>query len=187
MAPIVMRLAAVLAALATATVVSSCSSPSTSRHAGPAQHNGDDVVYAQHMIPHHAQALDMAAMVPGRTTNADLLVLAKHIAMDQQAEIQTLKGMLAQWGEAVPPEHTGMIMEGMVDDATMNQLPTLQGPAFDTLWIKSMIVHHQGAVTMAQTEIARGQSPDALNTAKIILTNQQREIAYMNHLLSVPQ
>jgi uncharacterized protein (DUF305 family) len=53
--------------------------------------------------------------------------------------------------------------------------------------IKSMIVHHQGAVARAQTEIAHGQNPDAVNVANIILTSQQKEIAHMNHLLSAPQ
>jgi uncharacterized protein (DUF305 family) len=154
-----------------------------------AMHNSADVTFAEMMIPHHQQALDMADLVPSRTTNQDLLVLAKHIALDQGAEIQTLRGLLAQWGEPVPPDHAnrGMTMAGMVDDATMNRLPSLQGEEFDTLWIRSMILHHQGAVDMAQTEIAHGQNPDALNIAKIIVSSQQREIAYMNHPLSVAQ
>jgi uncharacterized protein (DUF305 family) len=50
-----------------------------------------------------------------------------------------------------------------------------------------MIVHHHGALAMAQTEIAYGQNPDALKIANIILTSQQREIAYMGHLLNAPQ
>lgn len=186
-----MRIAAPFAAvslgLIAAMMLGSCGhSPSTNE---AAKHNSDDVTFAEMMIPHHQQALDMADMVPSRTTNQDLLVLAKHIALDQGAEIQTLRGLLAQWGAPVPPDHAnrGMTMTGMVDDATMNRLPSLQGEEFDTVWIRSMILHHQGAVDMAQTEIAHGQNPDALNIANIIVSSQQREIAYMNHLLSVAQ
>ena len=177
----------IILAVAAAALICACGGGSAPNDA--AKHNSDDVTFAEMMIPHHQQALDMADMVPTRTANQDLLVLAKHIALDQGAEIETLRGLLRQWGEAVPPDHAnrGMTMTGMVDDATMNRLPSLQGEAFDTLWIRSMIVHHQGAVDMAQTEIARGQNPDALNVARIIVASQQREIAYMNHLLSVAQ
>jgi uncharacterized protein (DUF305 family) len=191
MSSVVIRIAAPFVAvsvgLIAAAVMSSCGrGPST--NAG-AMHNAADATFAEMMIPHHQQALDMADLVPSRTTNQDLLVLAKHIALDQGAEIQTLRGLLAQWGEPVPPDHAnrGMTMTGMVDDATMSRLPSLQGQEFDTLWIRSMILHHQGAVDMAQTEIAHGQNPDALNIANIIISSQQREIAYMNHLLSVAQ
>jgi uncharacterized protein (DUF305 family) len=169
-------------------VVGSCGRH-TSQDAQGGKHNSDDVTFAEMMIPHHQQALEMGAMVPTRTTNQDLLVLAQHIAMDQQAEIQTLKGLLTQWGQPVPPDNAshGMTMTGMVDQATMNRLPLLQGDAFYTQWIKSMILHHQGAVDMAQTEIAHGENPDALKIANIIVSSQQREISYMNHLLTVPQ
>jgi uncharacterized protein (DUF305 family) len=50
-----------------------------------------------------------------------------------------------------------------------------------------MIGHHQGAVTMAQAEVARGENPDAIHMANLIITAQQREIAYMTHLLSKPE
>ena len=62
------------------------------------KHNGADVTFAQKMIPHHQQALDMAAMAPSRTTNRELIIMAKHIALDQQAQIVTLQGLLQQGG-----------------------------------------------------------------------------------------
>jgi uncharacterized protein (DUF305 family) len=79
------------------------------------------------------------------------------------------------------------VMPGMVDDATMTQLKSLSGPAFDELWLTSMIDHHQGAVTMAHTEIADGQNPDAKKLAEMIITAQQREIAQMNNLVSATE
>jgi uncharacterized protein (DUF305 family) len=199
MAPNLLRAAA---ALAMVTVLSSCGSPSP-EHAGhhpapvsqSADHNAADVAFAQEMIPHHRQAVDMAAMVPSRSTNPDVRVMATHISWDQQAEILTMTGLLAKWGEPVAADHgehgampmpgmSAMPMPGMVDGATLNQIQSLSGSAFDELWLTSMIDHHQGAVTMAQTEITHGQSQDAIKLAKMIITAQQREIAQMNNLVS---
>jgi uncharacterized protein (DUF305 family) len=199
MAPNLLRAAA---ALAMVTVLSSCGSPSP-EHAGhhpapvsqSADHNAADVAFAQEMIPHHRQAVEMAAMVPSRSTNPDVRVMATHISWDQQAEIWTMTGLLAQWGEPLAADHgvhngmdmpgmSTMVMPGMVDDATMNQIQSLSGSAFDELWLTSMIDHHQGAVTMAHTEITDGQSADAKKLAEMIITAQQREIAQMNNLVS---
>ena len=74
-------------------------------------------------------------------------------------------------------------MHGMVDDATMAKLQSLKGAEFDTLWLQSMIGHHQGAVTMANTEIAKGQSVDMITMAKNIVTAQQAEIDQMKQML----
>jgi uncharacterized protein (DUF305 family) len=123
-------------------------------------------------------------------------MMATHISADQQAEIRTLNGLLADWGEPADPpgmshhdgmEMSGMPMKGMVDQATLDKLRTLNDEAFDTLWVTSMIGHHEGAVTMAQDEIAHGQSPDAVHVATMIVTAQQREIALMTHLISASQ
>ncbi len=162
-----MRVAALLAAVVTAAVVSSCGESSPTPDAQAPKHNA-------------------AAMVPSRTTNRDLVVMAKHIAMDQQAQIDTLQGLLQQWGEPAAPDHTGhegMSMDGMVDAATMDRLPTLKDTAFDELWLRSMITHHQGAVAMAQPEIVRGENPTAVKMAKVIVDWQQLEIGRMHAML----
>ena len=84
-------------------------------------------MFAQHMIPHHQQAIDMAAMVPSHTANPTLRVVAIHISTDQRAEISMLTDMLNEWG--APTAGPGpMSMEGMVDDATMNR-DSRHGPA----------------------------------------------------------
>jgi uncharacterized protein (DUF305 family) len=191
-------------AAAVVIVLASCSGPSTPERTGPtgpspthdsrsAEHNAADVAFAEDMIPHHRQAVDMTAMVPSRSTNADLLVMATHISSDQQAEILTMKGLLAQWGVQDAPSHenpkdqSGMHMAGMVDGATLNTIQSLSGPSFDALWMTSMISHHQGAIAMARNEIDQGRSSDAIKLAKMIISAQQREIAQMNHLLSVTE
>lgn len=181
-----MRVAVFLAAVVTTAVLSSCGESAPSVDTQAANHNTADVTFAQKMIPHHRQALDMAALVPSRSTNRKLIIMAKDIAGDQQAQIETLQGLLQQWGEPAAPDHAGhdgMVMEGMVDAATMDKLSTLEGPEFDDLWLRSMISHHEGAVAMAEPEIAQGANPAAVKLAKIIVEWQQFEIGQMHAML----
>jgi uncharacterized protein (DUF305 family) len=191
------RIVAGIAVLATAVVVSSCSkSEEHSDHAASttsgseqvAAHNGEDVMFAQMMIPHHQQALELAALVPDRSTNPAVIKLASTIAGEQQPEITAMKALLLQW--EVDPNatgdhsgHAGMAMQGMVDDATVAKLESLKGAEFDTLWLQSMIGHHQGAIEMANSEIAKGQSADMITMAKNMVTAQQAEIDQMKQML----
>lgn len=163
-------------------------------HIGPpAVHNDADLAFARNMLPHHQQGVELAAMVPTHTANPDMRVIAAHIGADQQAEIGTLNVLLAQWhdtahqGGAGHTHHQGMPTMGMVDQSAIDELESLHGAAFDTLWAVSMIGHHQGAVTMAQDEIAHGRSADAIQVARLIVEAQQREIAIMTHLISATQ
>jgi uncharacterized protein (DUF305 family) len=186
------------------TTMTSCGHSATDPHVGhgepgtahggqPAAHNAADVAFVRNMLPHHQQGVELAAMVPAHTANPDLRVIAAHISADQQAEIKTLNLLLAQWHEEAHPDgdghagHEGMPMMGMVDQSTMNELQSLDGAEFDTLWAKSMISHHEGAVLMAKDEIAHGQSADAIHLAALIVEAQQREIAAMTHLISAPE
>ena len=197
MTSMIARFAGVLAALAAALLLSSCTSQKSDGPTDhqqptdqpvvvgePAGYNSDDVEFATNMIPHHQQAVDMAAMVPTRTASQDMLVIARDISTDQQAEIRALQGMLNRWGEPAAPGMAPMSMQGMVDQATLDRLMSLKGTDFDTLWMRSMISHHQGAIIMSQDEIAHGENHDAIEMAKRIVTAQQREIAYLTHLLS---
>jgi uncharacterized protein (DUF305 family) len=189
------RIVAVTAALATAVVVSSCSktddhtqhATATSTSSMVAAHNADDVMFAQMMIQHHQQAVDLAAMAAVHTTNQAVRILAAKISAEQQPEIQAMKALLLQWD--VDPnamgDHGGhgSAMQGIVDDATMTKLKSLNGPEFDTLWLQAMIGHHQGAIDMAKTEIAKGQSADMTAMAKTMVTAQQAEIDQMKQML----
>ena len=153
----------------------------------PAGYNSADITFATLMIKHHQQAIELADLTPQRTDNQALLKLANTISAEQQPEIDTMKALLVQWG-ADPTMgdhgmHGGSAMQGMVDDATMTKLKSLNGPEFDTLWLQSMIAHHQGAIEMAKTEIAKGQSADLTTMAKSIVTSQQAEIDQMKQML----
>jgi uncharacterized protein (DUF305 family) len=74
-------------------------------------------------------------------------------------------------------------MDGMMSDADMTKLGGMNGAAFDTMWLTMMITHHQGAVTMSQTELTAGASTDAKALATKIITAQNAEIAEMKKLL----
>lgn len=192
------RMTVGLAAVATATaaVLSACSSATDSKSDSAASsasataqqetaHNSDDVMFARMMIPHHEQAVELAAMVPQHTTNPDMIALAAEILKAQQPEINVMKTQLAQWGVTSDEssEHDAH-MSGMVDSATMAKLKTLQGADFDKLWLESMIDHHKGAIEMAQNEVANGQNPDMIALAGNIVAAQQAEIDKMKTMLA---
>ena len=191
------RIAAGIAAIVTVVAVSSCSKAenhsehtSTSAAATAASdqiavHNDHDVMFAQMMIPHHQQAVQLAAMVPDRSTNPELVKLAATISGEQEPEINAMKALLVQWDISphAASDHAGMPMDGMVDDATMAKLGTLKGQEFDTLWLQSMISHHQGAIAMAGGEVAAGKSPDMITMAQNMVTAQQAEIDQMKKML----
>jgi uncharacterized protein (DUF305 family) len=151
----------------------------------PAAFNDADVMFAKGMIPHHQQAVDLSALVPSRSTNDAVINLAADISAEQGPEIQVLKVFLVQWtaDQGEGQDHGGMAMDGMVDPATMAKLQSLQGPEFDTLWLQSMIGHHEGAIKMAQTEQADGANADAKDLATKIVATQTAEITQMKQIL----
>ncbi len=151
----------------------------------PANHNAADVTFATGMIPHHRQALTLAELVPDRTDNPEVRALAEEITAAQQPEIERLEAMLRQWGAPLPGEHPDHHedMAGMVDQATLDRLETLRGNEFDTLWLQSMIGHHEGAVQMSNTEIADGENSAAKSLATTIIADQRAEIDRMNEMV----
>jgi uncharacterized protein (DUF305 family) len=207
--PFMKSLMALMAAVVTALVLSSCSTPASDDHADHDQgagssaaaappsgqptenatksaNNAADVTFVTDMIPHHQQAVKMSAMVPDRSTNPAVIKLAATISAEQGPEIQTMKGFLAAWN-AGGTEHQGhdgeMSMPGMVDEASMTTLESLRGAEFDRLWLQSMVGHHEGAIAMAKTEIADGANADAKTLAERIVTAQQAEIGQMRQML----
>ena len=193
------RVAAALAAVVAALFLSSCTSPASDGHTGdehpdepvitgaPAGFNADDVAFATNMISHHQQAVEMSALVPDRSTDPEIIALAEQISAAQQPEIETMKVFLVQWNEnpdtATGHNGHGATMQGMVDDATMTKLESLNGSEFDTLWLESMISHHQGAIEMAKAEITNGKNVDAKGLAQTIVDTQQAEIGQMKQML----
>ncbi|WP_030939656.1 DUF305 domain-containing protein [Streptomyces sp. NRRL S-646] len=164
---------------------SSSSSPSPSA----AAHNAQDVSFAQGMIPHHQQALEMAKLAAGRASSAKVKDLATRIEKAQDPEIRTMSGWLKSWGQSVPSAMPGMDhsahsgMAGMMDSKDMAMLEKATGAEFDTMFLTMMIEHHKGAVQMAGTEKAKGAYAPATSMADAIITGQTAEITEMNKLL----
>jgi len=155
-------------------------------------HNQHDVAFAQQMIPHHAQAIEMARLAPERTSTEKVLDLARRIEQAQDPEIQQMTTWLAAWGASVPttaPGHGGMGMDhggmpGMMSAEEMRQLTQAKGAEFDRLFLTMMIEHHEGAVHMAQMELQHGSNTEARTLAQRIIDTQQAEIDEMRGLLS---
>ncbi len=178
------RPAVALTALIAALVLTSCGNKSTQDKAS--SHNRADVVFATHMIPHHQQGADLAAMVPAHSTNPDLGKLAGNISDIQMSEIKSLANLVTQWSTQPDSDTKGpadTAMTGMVTQATLTKLGTLNGADFDKLWLQSMISHHQGAIEMAKTEAHDGNNPDAIAMANKMASAQQAEVDQMTKML----
>ena len=167
---------------------SSTSGASTSAVESQTQFNDADVAFLEGMYPHHAQAVQMADLVAGHTDNADVVALAAAIKAAQQPEMDRMTTWLQQWGQPVPtPDMSGMHGmnhgAGMMSADQMDALTALSGTEFDRQWLTMMIAHHEGAIDMANTELADGENPEARQMATDIVTAQQKEIADMQAAL----
>ncbi|MGW5723351.1 DUF305 domain-containing protein [Amycolatopsis sp. NPDC003865] len=172
---------------------SSSSAPAAAPSQQAAGHNADDIAFAQQMVQHHSQAIDMAKLVPSRSTNPKVIDLASRIEKAQGPEIQQMQGWLSTWGAPATssmPSMPGMdhgsmgSMPGMMSEADMQKLEQAKGAEFDKMWLDMMIKHHQGAVEMAKTELSKGGNADAKALAQKIIDAQQAEITEMQGLLS---
>ena len=161
-----------------------------------AQHNDVDVTFAQQMIPHHQQAIEMAEIATDRAQRAEVKSLAEQIRTAQGPEITQLIDFLTAWGASThswrhgrrdgPSGTTGMNgtdMPGMMTDAQMQELRNATGTMFDTMFLQMMIEHHRGAVTDAQREVDEGSNPEAKQLAAKIVADQTAEIGRMEQLL----
>ncbi|GAA1380084.1 DUF305 domain-containing protein [Catellatospora chokoriensis] len=149
--------------------------------------NDADVAFAQGMIPHHQQAVRMAQLAATRAADPEVKALAEQIRAAQDPEIATMTGWLRTWQRptAMPGHETGhQGMPGMMSDAQLATLEAASGRDFDRMFSELMIAHHEGAVTMAQQELANGANPAAKELAQRIVTAQQAEIATMKALLA---
>jgi uncharacterized protein (DUF305 family) len=184
---------------------------------GAEAHNQADVTFAQHMIPHHQQAIEMSDMLLAKQgIDPRVSELANQIKAAQGPEIQQMQGWLTQWGSPQTPMPSDMPglgdmpmpsgdmpghgsmpttsgmpgmsgtpgMSGMMSEQDMAALQNAQGVEASKLFLTQMIAHHEGAITMAQTEIKDGQYPAAVELAGAIVTAQQKEIETMKGILA---
>ena len=155
------------------------------------RHTAADVRFMQGMIGHHAQALEMAALVPSRTSREEMRLLAKRIEISQADEIEMMREWLTSRGESPPAEHGhhghGVeLMPGMLTPEEMRQLAQASGAEFDRLFLRFMIKHHAGALVMVEQLLAQpgaGQEPDMFAFASDVEADQRMEIERMGALL----
>lgn len=147
--------------------------------------NDQDVMFAQMMLPHHEQAVEMSDMfiAKGDTVDSDVLALAETIKDEQGPEIDQLTTWLDDWGQdtSASMDHS---MDGMMSESDMTALDDAEGAEASRLFLEQMTEHHKGAVDMAQQEVDGGENPDAVEMAKNIVESQTAQIDQMESLLS---
>ncbi|WP_216695901.1 DUF305 domain-containing protein [Dietzia psychralcaliphila] len=162
----------------------SSGSSTTEQAEESAQHSEADVMFAQMMIPHHEQAIEMSDIILSKDdVPADVTSLAEEIKAAQGPEIAQLTDWLEQWGEPTQPEgmdmdmggdHDMAQMEGMLSDEELQQLSDAPGPEAAELFLNQMIAHHEGAVAMAEDQVENGTYPPAVDLAQTIIDTMRQ-------------
>ncbi|WP_442810945.1 DUF305 domain-containing protein [Streptomyces sp. NBC_01217] len=150
------------------------------KEAGDDTPNSADFRYVQMMIQHHSQALEMTGLVAARSDSTPLKRLAERISAGQKPEIGAMEGWLTHNGGARPTTgHDHSAMPGMATPAQIEQLRAADGAAFDKLFLKLMITHHQGAITMATEVLSQGNNVQVEEMAGDVVAQQTVEIDRM--------
>jgi len=168
--------ALLIVAVASLTLAACGGGPKMSGH-------GQDVMFAQMMIPHHQQAITMAEQAATKASSPEVKQLASQIESAQGPEIQKMTGWLKSWGQSASSGKSMRMDDGMMSDKDMTKLGSLSGPAFDKAFLQMMIKHHKGGISMAKTEQSKGSSADAKALARSIVTSQSAEVTTMQKLL----
>lgn len=154
----------------------------------------EDLLFLRHMIVHHEQALELAALVPSRTGREELIRFARLIDRAQRAEIDQMESLLALAGDrgmTIPHHdvHVDQPMPGLLPKARMDAIASAKGAVFERSWLEGMIVHHEGALTMGREQQRRqfesGRRPYGIDVlVDEILVVQRAEITQMKAWLS---
>ncbi|TFC03837.1 DUF305 domain-containing protein [Cryobacterium adonitolivorans] len=190
------------AAIAAALTLSACSGGTTDTGSSAAPSSPDssassvdfadaDIEFAQMMIPHHEQAVEMSDDLLAKDGIDQRIVdLATEIKAAQEPEIKQLESWLTAWGiddtssSEMDMSEMDHGTDGMMSDDEMNALKSASSEDAGKLFLEQMTVHHEGAIAMAQTEIDEGQNPDAVDMATNIVDSQTAELDVMNDILA---
>ncbi|MFF8093526.1 DUF305 domain-containing protein [Streptomyces sp. NPDC016675] len=146
--------------------------------------NSADVSYARMMIQHHTQALEMTELVPEHAQSGQVRKLADRISAAQGPEITAMQGWLKTHGEKeTDGGHDHAAMPGMASEAQLEKLRAARGKAFDQLFLKLMITHHEGAITMATDVKSQGNNVQVEEMADDVVAQQTSEISRMRGML----
>ncbi|MEU1753157.1 DUF305 domain-containing protein [Micromonospora matsumotoense] len=148
------------------------------------RYNTLDVWFVRMMIPHHQQALQLAALAPDRAASAQVKAIAARIRGAQGPEVGLLRGWLDARGLAAEePGHDHGRMPGMQSPEAVRQLTAARGVAFDRLFVQLMTAHHEGAVAMATQLLSAGADQQLNEFANAVATEQTVEIARLRELV----
>jgi len=176
----------------------------------PVDGSSAEAGFARDMQTHHLQGAEMALLIRDRTTDEEVRYLATDLLLTQQQQSGQLFGWLTSWGlpqastdEAMqwmaaplddggharmPGHGTGedgaMRMPGLATPAQIAELTAATGAEADVLFLELMIAHHDGALTMSDAVIERGEDPRVLTFAEVISTSQRLEILQMQDMLA---
>lgn len=156
-----------------------------SSSASPAPISAADRMFVTMMIPHHEQAIEMSDVILEKEgVDERVRTLAEEITAAQGPEIERMNEWLAEWGVG-SDGHAGMDHgDGMMSAEDMANLEAANGADAARLFLEQMIVHHEGAVEMAQVAVENGEDPDVRALAQEVIDAQQIEIATMRDLLT---
>jgi uncharacterized protein (DUF305 family) len=173
------------------------SAPMTDGSTSPTAGSDTDIAFAQLMIPHHQQAIQMADLAATNATSAEVKALAAQIKAAQDPEISRMSQWLGDWGAPMEMEGTtdggmdhgdmdmgGMTVAGMMSAEDMDTLGAAAGADFDTMWLQMMIAHHQGAIAMAQQVADTTTNPAVQELADAIIAGQTTEITTMQQQMA---
>jgi uncharacterized protein (DUF305 family) len=155
------------------------------------QYTAADARFMQGMIGHHAQALEMTALLASRSASQNMRQLALRIEVSQADEIKMMRGWLEARGLEVPNEHAhhmhgATLMPGILTPEEMDRLAGASGAEFDRLFLDFMIKHHEGALTMVKELFSTpgaGQESDIFAFASDVDADQRMEIDRMRGML----
>ena len=151
-------------------------------NSGTAAYTGADIMFLQMMIPHHQQAIDISNIALKASKDSELLALAKTIIKTQRVEIVQMESWLSDAGSTTDIGHSMEGMGGMLNDSELSALSAATGKAFDSLWLKGMIGHHDGAIHMT-TMIRDASNPDIKTFGENVIKVQSAQIDQMKEML----
>lgn len=174
------RLVSVLACLVLG--LSACGSKEEAK-----KHNEADVEFVQGMIPHHEQAIHMSELAEKYANSPDAKRIASAITTKQEEEIKTMEKLLEEWGLEKEGEghdaHGGAMNPGMLSDQQVRELEETRGVEFDKLFLKDMVQHHKGAISMAEEAEEKAENKEVEKLASEIKRGQEHEIEEMEKAL----
>ncbi len=156
--------------------------------------NAADVMFAQMMIPHHEQAIEMSGLILAKDgVDPEVVDLAEEIAAAQGPEIEQMESWLEEWGvpsmmdaDDMDADDMGAMggMGGMLTDEELDELEAADGSTGTTLFLEGMIEHHEGAIDMAEQHQENGENAEALALSASIIETQTAEIERMREMLA---